>query len=119
MYKDILLPVDLDQPVSWEHALPQAVKLCEMSGANLHVLTVVPDFGMSIVSQYFPEEFRNFLGVRGELRSVLERHHGDLFGVRFWRRVQDRVRSGEVIEIFPYERSRRLGAGIRRRTSAS
>ena len=58
MYKDILLPVDLDQQGSWEHALPQAVKLCEMSGANLHILTVVPDFGMSIVSQYFPEEFR-------------------------------------------------------------
>lgn len=58
MYKDILLPVDLDQRSSWEQALPQTVKLCEMSGANLHVLTVVPDFGMSIVSQYFPENFR-------------------------------------------------------------
>ncbi|MDX2344861.1 MAG: bifunctional isocitrate dehydrogenase kinase/phosphatase [Acidimicrobiia bacterium] len=66
----------------------------------------------------FPEEFRNFLGVRGELREVLEQHHGDLFGVRFWQRVQDRVKAGEVIEIFPYERSRRLGAGVRRRTSS-
>jgi isocitrate dehydrogenase kinase/phosphatase len=63
----------------------------------------------------FPEEFRNFLGVRGELREVLEQHHGDLFGVRFWQRVQDRVKAGEVIEIFPYERSRRLGAGVRTR----
>ncbi|MDJ0953109.1 MAG: bifunctional isocitrate dehydrogenase kinase/phosphatase [Acidimicrobiia bacterium] len=75
-----------------------------------------PWFGVGD-NDVFPEEFRNFLGIRGELRSVLERHHGDLFGVRFWRRVQDRVGSGEVIEIFPYERSRRLGAGIRRRTS--
>ena len=62
----------------------------------------------------FPEEFRNFLGLRGELRDVLEQHHGDMFGVRFWQRVQDRVKAGEVIEIFPYERSRRLGAGVRR-----
>jgi isocitrate dehydrogenase kinase/phosphatase len=73
-----------------------------------------PWFGVG-PNDVFPEEFRNFLGIRGELRDVLEQHHGDLFGVRFWRRVQDRVRSGEVIEIFPYERSRRLGAGIRRR----
>jgi isocitrate dehydrogenase kinase/phosphatase len=67
----------------------------------------------------FPEEFRNFLGVRGELRDVLELHHSDLFGVRFWQRVQERIRSGEVIEIFPYKRSRRLGAGVRRGARAS
>jgi isocitrate dehydrogenase kinase/phosphatase len=67
----------------------------------------------------FPEEFRNFLGVRGELRDVLELHHSDLFGVRFWHRVQERIRSGEVIEIFPYKRSRRLGAGVRRGARAS
>jgi isocitrate dehydrogenase kinase/phosphatase len=67
----------------------------------------------------FPEEFRNFLGVRGELREVLEQHHGDLFGVRFWQRVQERIRSGEVIEIFPYQRSRRLGAGVRRSARVS
>ncbi len=62
----------------------------------------------------FPEEFRGFLGLRGELREALDYHHGDIFGVRFWKRMQDRLRSGEVIEIFPYKRSRRLGAGIRR-----
>lgn len=73
-----------------------------------------PWFGVGD-NDIFPEEFRNFLGIRGELRDVLEQHHGDLFGVRFWRRVQDRVGSGEVIEIFPYKRSRRLGAGVRRR----
>lgn len=73
-----------------------------------------PWFGVG-EDDVFPEEFRNFLGVRGELRDVLEQHHGDLFGVRFWRRVQDRIRSGEVVEIFPYKRSRRLGAGVRRR----
>jgi isocitrate dehydrogenase kinase/phosphatase len=67
----------------------------------------------------FPEEFRGFLGIRGELRAVLEQHHSDLFGVRFWKRIQDRVRSGEVIEIFPYKRSRRLGAGIRGRARSA
>ncbi|MCP4308468.1 MAG: bifunctional isocitrate dehydrogenase kinase/phosphatase [bacterium] len=84
--------------------------------------TVDPDREMSADPWFgvgdhdvFPEEFRNFLGVRGELREVLEQHHGDLFGVRFWQRVQDRVKAGEVIEIFPYERSRRLGAGVRTR----
>jgi len=81
-------------------------------------MSAEPWFGVGD-NDVFPEEFRNFLGVRGELRDVLEQHHGDLFGVRFWQRVQDRVRAGEVIEIFPYKRSRRLGAGVRRRARST
>lgn len=77
-------------------------------------LAADPWFGVGD-NDVFPEEFRNFLGLRRDLREVLEQHHGDLFGVRFWQRVQERIRSGEVIEIFPYQRSRRLGAGVRRR----
>ncbi len=57
MYKDILLPVDLGHESSWRKALPTAVQLCQAGGGNLHVLTVVPDFGMSIVGQYFPEGY--------------------------------------------------------------
>ena len=64
----------------------------------------------------FPEEFVNFLGIRDDLRRVFHYHHGDLFGVRFWKRVQDRLASGEIIEVFPYRRGRRLGARMRRRT---
>lgn len=78
-------------------------------------MSAEPWFGVGD-GDVFPEEFQNFLGIRGELRDVLLRHHSDLFGVRFWRRVQHRVRSGEVIEIFPYDRSRRLGSGVMRRT---
>ncbi|MET0831686.1 MAG: bifunctional isocitrate dehydrogenase kinase/phosphatase [Acidimicrobiia bacterium] len=62
----------------------------------------------------FPEEFSRFLGLRGELWQALDYHHGDLFEVRFWQRMQDRIRAGEAIEIFPYGRSRRLGAHLRR-----
>lgn len=65
----------------------------------------------------FPEEFTRFLGLRDELREVFDFHHSDLFGVRFWQRAQDRVREGETIEIFPYERTRRLGASRRTMTT--
>ncbi len=54
MYKDILLAVDLEDECSWKEALPDAISLCKTFGANLHVVTVVPDFGLSQVSQYFP-----------------------------------------------------------------
>jgi nucleotide-binding universal stress UspA family protein len=57
MYKDILLAVDLGDETSWRRALPTAVDLCRASGAALHVVTVVPDFGMTIVADYFPPDF--------------------------------------------------------------
>lgn len=68
MYKDILLPVDLEHESSWNKALPTAVQLCEQTGARLHLLMVVPDFGMSIVSQYFPKGYKKELS-----KKVLER----------------------------------------------
>lgn len=76
MYKHILLPVDLDQRSSWEHALPQAIELCKAGGASLHVLTVVPDFGMSIVSQYFPEEHRKkaMSKIMTQLKDFVKQH---------------------------------------------
>ena len=57
MFKDILLPIDLGDEGSSMGALSKAVELAKSAGATLHVLTVVPGFRMSIVSQYFPEDF--------------------------------------------------------------
>ncbi len=61
----------------------------------------------------FPEEFVRFLGIRGELREAFEAHHGDLFDARFWLRAQQRASAGESIEVFPYDKSARLGATLR------
>ena len=57
MFKDILLPVDLGELKASAKAVSVAVEQCESNGARLHVLAVVPGFGMAIVSQYFPEDF--------------------------------------------------------------
>ncbi|GGB62133.1 universal stress protein UspA [Roseibium aquae] len=57
MYKSILVPLDLGEASSWEKSLPSAIALCRTFGAELHVVTVVPDFGRSIVGSYFPKNF--------------------------------------------------------------
>lgn len=57
MYKSILLPVDLGDKSSWAKALPVAVALGKQHGAKIHLLTVIPDYGMSIVGSYFPKDF--------------------------------------------------------------
>jgi isocitrate dehydrogenase kinase/phosphatase len=56
----------------------------------------------------FPEEFERFLGLPDDLHQVFVDHHTDLFTPDYWRRIQDRLRSGEIIHIFPYNHSKRL-----------
>lgn len=57
MFKRILVPVDVQQPSSWERALPAGLQLAKDYGSELHVVTVVPAFGMSLVGSYFPADF--------------------------------------------------------------
>ncbi|MBL4741152.1 MAG: universal stress protein [Sneathiella sp.] len=56
MFQHILLAVDLDDKGSWEKAVPEAVNYATQSGSTIHLMTVVPDFGMSIVGSFFPKE---------------------------------------------------------------
>lgn len=63
MYDCILVPVDLDQPSSWEKALPIAVEYSQIFGASLHVATVLPEFGAGVVGSYFPADFEEKAGV--------------------------------------------------------
>ncbi|MEM0899658.1 MAG: universal stress protein [Pseudomonadota bacterium] len=57
MYKSILVPVDLGDETSFDNALPVAASLAAKDGAEIHVLTVLPTSGMSVVSSYLPEDY--------------------------------------------------------------
>jgi nucleotide-binding universal stress UspA family protein len=57
MFHKILVPVDLNEDSSWKKALPVAVSHLSGKDDALHVLTVLPNFGESIISSYFPPDF--------------------------------------------------------------
>jgi nucleotide-binding universal stress UspA family protein len=61
MYANILVPVDLSDKHSWRKALPTAVALCQAFQSRLHVIAVVPAFGLPMVGQYFPEGYEDKL----------------------------------------------------------
>jgi len=79
MYKNILLPIDLNQESSWAKALPTAVEYCTTFGATLHVLNVVPDFGMVMVGTYFPDDFEEkaIEGARAQLHEFVRQNVPD------------------------------------------
>ena len=58
MFKEILLPVDLGNPQTQEKVAATAVELAKVFGCRLHVMTIVPDFGESFVSSFFPVDYQ-------------------------------------------------------------
>ena len=76
MFKDILLTVDLEAESSWKKSLPIAADLAQTYGGKLHVMTVVPDFGMSMVSQYFPKDYEEKMlaSVNDRLHEFVQKH---------------------------------------------
>jgi len=50
MFKTLLLAVDINDPEGAVHSTQAAVSLARNEKATLHILNVVPDAGMSIVS---------------------------------------------------------------------
>lgn len=57
MFNTVLLAIDPNHEESWVDALPRALDIVRQSGGTLHLAVVVPDFGMSMVRSYFPEDF--------------------------------------------------------------
>ena len=56
----------------------------------------------------FPEEFPRFLIGRQDIREIFYKLHGDLYDVTFWRKVQERLRNGEIFDVFPYRQRLRF-----------
>lgn len=71
MYKKILLPVDLDQESSWKKALPVAVEYCQIFGARLHLMTVLPSLEGGLIGSYFPPDFEE--KARAEAKARLDK----------------------------------------------
>lgn len=57
MFTSILLPVDLGHESSWKKAAPAAISLARQNDAKIHVMTIVPDYGMPVVGSFFPADF--------------------------------------------------------------
>lgn len=93
MYHHILLPVDLNEKK--QITLPVAIEYAKQFGAQLHVMTVVPDFGMSIISQYFPSnaDDKIIAGAKEALHQFTKKHIPE--GIK----VQHIVAQGTVYEV--------------------
>ncbi len=94
MYKNILLPVDVVEKGSSDRALAAALSFAEAFGSKLHLMTVIPDAGMAIVSQYFSKSAAGDIveATRKSLHEFSEEKIPEKF------QVQHIVKTGNVYE---------------------
>jgi nucleotide-binding universal stress UspA family protein len=94
MFRSILLPVDLAENTGKRYALAVAADMAARYDANLTVLTVIPDFGMSIVGAFFDDGFaeRAMTETRQRLRAFCSEH------VPAGLRVREEVRRGPIYD---------------------
>ena len=52
----------------------------------------------------FPEEFPPFLFADAGQRRLFDELHGELYNADYWKGLQDAIRAGKVIDVFPYKR---------------
>ncbi|MDH3593607.1 MAG: universal stress protein [Rhodospirillales bacterium] len=79
MYKEILLPIDLNDPVTQEKAVSTAIEYAKAFGARLHAVTIVPDLGVGVVGTFFPEDYaqKAKAAAEAELRDFVKRRVPD------------------------------------------
>jgi len=56
----------------------------------------------------FPQEFRRFLFGRPGIKRIFTELHGELFDPAYWRGLQQAIRDGKVVDVFPYRRKKRF-----------
>ena len=73
MFKKVLVPVDVAVAQGTRPLLAAAKELSQNWDCELHVATVIPDFGMAIVGSYFEEGFeeKNRAAAAEQLEQVM------------------------------------------------
>ena len=56
----------------------------------------------------FPEEFRRFLFGKPRIKQLFSSMHGELFDPAYWQGLQTAIRTGRVMDVFPYRRKKRF-----------
>lgn len=79
MYTSILLPIDLGEDSSWRKALPVARAIAGLSGATIHLMTVVPNLARAHIAAYFPPGFEEtaFRETEARLAAFAAEHVAD------------------------------------------
>ena len=58
MFNKILVPVDIDYPRTAKAVFQNALELASLSGAEIRIVSVMPDFSMPIVASFVTDDIK-------------------------------------------------------------
>ncbi|MBV7377730.1 universal stress protein [Maritimibacter dapengensis] len=96
MIKTVLCAVDINRPDEERPVLEMAAKLADLDGAQLDVITVVPDFGASVVGAYFQDH--HVATARDEADKILRGFTAGVLDADLDAKVRHVIAVGKVYE---------------------
>ena len=96
MTTNVLCAIDINRPEEDAPVLLTAKRMADLDNARLDVITVVPDFGASLVGAYFEEH--HVKTARDGAAETLSKVVGDIIGAEANKDVRHIVAVGSVYE---------------------
>ncbi|WP_224826062.1 universal stress protein [Cognatishimia sp. MH4019] len=96
MTQTVLCAVDINRPDVEAPVLRRAKQLADLDGAQLDVITVVPDFGASLVGAYFEEH--HVKTAKDSAADLLSKFVADTLGEETDQKARHIVAVGSVYE---------------------
>ena len=59
-------------------------------------------------NDFFLDEVDRYIGIPEALKGIFNSVHSDLFTVKYWQDIKSKVTNGEVMDIIPYDRTKRF-----------
>ncbi|MEL7211819.1 MAG: universal stress protein [Pseudomonadota bacterium] len=96
MTQTVLCAIDINRPDVDTAVLERAKQMADLDGAQLDVITVVPDFGASLVGAYFEEH--HVKTAKDSASEMLSKFVSDTLGAEANEKVRHIVAVGSVYE---------------------
>jgi isocitrate dehydrogenase kinase/phosphatase len=66
------------------------------------------DWIFATEEDFFMDEIERYSGIPQALRGFFKSVHGDLYTLKFWDFLTDRLKKGEIFDVVPYDRTKRF-----------
>ena len=76
MYKKIVIPLDLTDKKSTKSLFTPALEFVKSFGAQVHLVHIIPDFGIQIVEDYLPRGWKTAQKAKSEkyLKEIVDKY---------------------------------------------
>jgi isocitrate dehydrogenase kinase/phosphatase len=71
-------------------------------------MSLEEDWVVASPDDYFMDEIDRYSGIPYPLKGIFTSVHGDLYTLKFWHDMKARLKEGEIVDIIPYDRSKRF-----------